>query len=361
MAENFLITGFPGFIGRRLVQSLANSNPKANLNLLVEPRMVKAAQASVDKIPGSEHMQIVAGDITDSKLGLDSAKLKDLANQTTHVYHLAAIYDLAVASDVAQRVNVDGTINVVDFCRQCGKLDRLHYVSTAYVAGDRHGTVYEHELQMGQSFKNHYESTKFQAEVVVREARDSVPTTIYRPAIVVGDSQTGETQKFDGPYYALKIIAKLNGGHLPLVRMGSGEALLNVVPVDFVVEAMATLALDPSAVGETLHLTDPNPVTADEVYELFCLAYAGRPPRGKLPTVLTSQSMRFAAVRKQFGNVPRESLQYLDHVVRFDTRRASTLLAAHGVRCPSFTEYVQPIVEFFRQHEQDPAFQPKAK
>ena len=125
------------------------------------------------------------------------------------VFHLAAIYDLAVPLEIAQRVNVDGTGNVLDFCARAEGLERLAYVSPAYVAGMRTGVVYEHELVMGQAFKNHYESTKFQAEVWVRELLDRVPTTILRPAIVVGDSRTGETEKFDGPYYILRALAAL--------------------------------------------------------------------------------------------------------------------------------------------------------
>ena len=113
---------------------------------------------------------------------------------------------------------------MLELCAACERLERLNYVSTAYVAGVRKGVVYEHELALGQAFKNHYESTKFQAEVWVRDAMDDVPTTIYRPAIVVGDSRTGETQKFDGPYYMLRVISLRRGaGHAdPPVRPRRG-------------------------------------------------------------------------------------------------------------------------------------------
>lgn len=355
-----MITGFPGFIGKRLVRRLATDIPKASFDLLVEPRMAGPARAALAAFDDRKRFRVLLGDITDRKLGLEAGEIAKLAGGTTHVYHLAAVYDLAVASDLADRVNVDGTANVVDLCRRCDKLEHFHYASTAFVAGDRTGTVYEHELQMGQGFKNHYERTKFQAEVVVRAALDEVPTTIHRPAIVVGDSQTGETQKFDGPYYVLKIIAKLDRTRLPLVRLGTGRAPFNVVPVDFIVEALATLVSDKAAVGETLHLTDPDPLTASEMYELLCATYAGRQPRGRIPGALTNQGMRLDAIRKQFGGAPREGLQYLDHVVRFDTRRAEALLDAHGIRCPGFHEYVEPMVDFFRAHENDPAFAPAA-
>ena len=116
------------------------------------------------------------------------------------------------------------------------------YVSTAYVAGDRKGTVYEHELVLGQDFKNHYESTKFQAEVWVRESMAHVPTTILRPAIVVGDSKTGETEKFDGPYFLLRAISQAERFGRPPVQFGHAEAPFNVVPVDFVVAGMVAAA-----------------------------------------------------------------------------------------------------------------------
>src|SRR5207249_2558991 len=130
-------------------------------------------------------IDVLAGDIADRRLGLSSDDYERLAAQTTAVFHLAAIYNLAVPLEVAQRVNVDGTGNVIEFCTRCERLERHNYVSTAYVAGARRGVVYEHELIQGQWFKNHYESTKFQAEVWVRESMDKVPTAIYRRAIVV--------------------------------------------------------------------------------------------------------------------------------------------------------------------------------
>src|SRR4051795_4752326 len=183
-----------------------------------------------------EGVEVLPGDIGERRLGLDDDTYGRLAGEVTEVHHLAAIYNLAVPLELAQKVNVDGTGNILELCRDCDALERLHYVSTAYVAGDRHGSVYEHELVLGQQFKNHYESTKFQAELWVRDQMDKVPTTIYRPAIVVGDSQTGETQKFDGPYYMLRVVSVAEQRPLPIPQFGRAEAPFNVVPVDFVVD-----------------------------------------------------------------------------------------------------------------------------
>jgi thioester reductase-like protein len=218
--------------------------------------------------------------------------------------------------------------------------------------------VYEHELNLGQGFKNHYESTKFQAEVWVRSLMDQIPTTVYRPAIVVGDSKTGETQKFDGPYYMLRTVAVAVARHMPIPQFGAANAPFNVVPVDFVLDALAVADDDPALVGETLHLVDPEPITAGEVFGLLSKEYAGKEPAYKLPPKLVQASLRSKRMRAMFSGAPPESIEYLNHSVRFDTRRASELLARHGLRCPRFEEYVGPVVKFFGEHEDDESFVP---
>ncbi|HWM09639.1 MAG TPA: SDR family oxidoreductase [Solirubrobacteraceae bacterium] len=354
-----LITGFPGFIGRRLVRKLLEADRRARVVALVEPRMLEAARAAAEEIDASR-IDLVAGDISDRRLGLDDAEYARLAADVRRVYHLAAIYDLAVPIELAERVNVDGTGNVLELCLAAKKLERLVYVSTAYVAGRRKGIVYEHELTMGQGFKNHYESTKFQAEVWVRQLLDRIPTTILRPAIVVGDSQTGETQKFDGPYYLLRAIAQAERQGRPPVQIGASDATFNVVPVDFVVDSIAAVADDPATVGETLHLVDPHPVTTRELVEMLSREYAGRAPRGKLPPALAQASLRFKPIRRLFSDTPAESIAYLNHRVTFDTRRAVDLLTPHGLAPPPFASYVGPMVEFFKANQDDPALAPRA-
>jgi thioester reductase-like protein len=357
VASLSFLTGFPGFIGRRLVVRLLEEDPELRVVALVEARMAEAARAASAEI-GGDRVEILTGDIAERRLGLADADWERLTAEVTSAFHLAAIYNLAVPLEIAQRVNVDGTGNVLELCAACEKLERLNYVSTAYVAGVRKGVVYEHELTLGQAFKNHYESTKFQAEVWARDAMDAVPTTIYRPAIVVGDSRTGETQKFDGPYYMLRVISFCESRGTPIPQFGRAAAPFNVVPVDFVVDALVAGSRSADAVGETLHLVDPEPVTASELLTLLAREYAGREPGYRLPPWLVESSLRLGPVRDLFGGAPRESISYLNHPVRFDTRRAGDLLAAQGLRCPRFDEYVGPMVRFFREHEGDPAFAP---
>jgi thioester reductase-like protein len=350
-------TGFPGFIGRRLVAKLLEQSDGDRIFALVEPRFAEQATAVAAQLDG-DRIEILPGDIGDRRLGLDEQTYARLTSEVTSAHHLAAIYDLAVPLETAQRVNVDGTGNVLELCARCDRLERLNYVSTAYVAGDRHGVVYEHELVLGQGFKNHYESTKFQAEAWVRSAMARVPTTIYRPAIVVGDSHTGETQKFDGPYYMLRTIARASRDGTPIIQFGRSEAPFNCVPVDFIVDGIAAAANDPAAVGETLHLVDPEPVTAAQMAELFSQEYAGKKPSLRVPPGWIENALRVKKVRDAFGGAPPEAIRYLNHPVRFDTRRADELLSRHGLRCPRLEEYLGPIVKFFREHETDPALLP---
>jgi thioester reductase-like protein len=352
-----LVTGFPGFIARRLLRKLLDGDPALKVTALVEARMAEAARTAAEAID-ADRIELVTGDIADRRLGLSDDDWERLAGSVDEVHHLAAIYDLAVPLELAQRVNVDGTGNVLDFCRACRDLRRLHYVSTAYVAGLRTGVVYEHELSLGQRHKNHYESTKFQAEVWVREEMDRVPTTIYRPAIVVGDSRTGETQKFDGPYYLLRVISRQVRKRQPLAQFGRSEAPFNVVPVDFVVDAIAAVSGDAEAVGETLHLVDPEPLTARELTCTLAREYAGVEPRVRIPARLVAEALRIKKVRDMFDGAPRESIRYLNHPVRFDTRRAEAVLSRHGLRCPRFEDYAGNIVRYFRDHEHDPSHRP---
>ena len=353
-SNQLLVTGFPGFLGSRLVESLTRNRPDAHVVALVESKMADRARETAKGLDGADRIEVLAGDITDGRLGLNRTNYDHLTGAVTAVFHLAAIYDLAVPFDVAQRVNVEGTGNVLDFCARAEALERLNYVSTAFVAGRRGGVVYEHELSLGQGFKNHYEATKFQAEVWVRHAMERIPATIYRPAIVVGDSETGETAKFDGPYFLLRMISRLNR-RMPLAQVGS-DAPFNVVPVDLVVDGITSVSADPAAVGETLHLVDPEPLSSAELFEALAQEYAGRRPKLRLPPAATDATLRFGPARRALDGIPRESLIYLTHEVNFDARRAGELLDRHGLRCPRLREYLPTLVAFFRAHEDDPVY-----
>ena len=359
MAGVLFVTGFPGFIGRRLIRALLGAAPEAQVVALVEERQLDRARACAQEID-SGRIEILPGDISRKDLGLEPRRREALARDTAAAFHLAAIYDLAVPAEIAQRVNVDGTGNVLELCAGCRRLERLNYVSTAYVAGDRKGVVYEHELVLGQGFKNHYESTKFQAELWVQVRMREIPATIYRPAIVVGDSRTGETEKFDGPYYLLRTIARVAERRGPIPQLGSDGSPFNVVPVDFVVSAIVAASTDDAASGEVLHLVDPEPISAAELAGLLSRLYAGREPTLRVPGPVLERSLQIRRVRDYFSGAPPESIRYLNHPVRFDTRKATELLDRHGLSCPPFHDYAPNLVSFFRMHEDDPAYSPGA-
>ena len=354
-----LLTGFPGFIGRRLARRLFDEDGERTIVALVEPRMLDAARAAAAEI-APDRIEILGGDIAERRLGLSDSDHERLRAEVARVFHLAAIYDLAVPEELAQRVNVDGTGNVLELCAAAERLERLAYVSTAYVAGLRTGVVYEHELVMGQRFKNHYESTKFQAEVWARQFLGRVPMTILRPAIVVGDSRTGETQKFDGPYYLLRAVARAQSTGQPLMQFGRSQAPFNVVPVDYVVEAIASAASAPEAEGETFHLVDPDPLSSGELLGELARRYGADPPKGSIPPAVAAAALRVPAVRARMGGTPRESIPYLNHPVVFDMRRTLDVLGARGLTPPRFTDYADSMVSFFKAHQSDPALAPKA-
>ncbi len=345
-----LFTGFPGFIGARLIPRLLELRPEIRLACLVQEKFLGAARDAVEAMaaahPGtSGRLDLVVGDITAPGLGLPQSEAKALRRNLTGCYHLAAVYDLAVARDVALRINLEGTRNVLEFLGEAPRFGRLDYVSTAYVSGTAVGIYRETELDVGQGFKNYYEETKFLAEVAVTES--GLPHTIYRPGIVVGDSRTGETAKFDGPYFALNAMSLLPSPGL-FIRIGQGTAEVNLVPVDFVLEAVARLSSWEGSGGKTYHLTDPAPRTALEVAELLAKSI------GKsfvyLPVPLPVAKLAFAApqVPRTLG-MPSETLDYFDHPVHYDAARATHDLARFGVACPPFAGYVQKLVAFWKK------------
>ncbi len=350
-----LVTGFTGFIGRRLTARLLADDHELRVVVLARSPLDRASAIAREIDP--DRITVLSGDIAKHRLGLADAEYERLRSSVSRVFHLAAIYDLAVSEQDGYRANVIGTRNVLALCAEADGLERLLYVSTAYVAGTRTGVVREDELAMGQGFKNHYESTKYLAEVEVRQSMERIPTTIVRPSIVVGDSRTGETEKFDGPYFALRAVGFARRLHLPLTYFGQSRAPFNIVPVDYVVAAIDEAAATDAALGETLHLVDSDPLTARELTALLASAYCGRSPRGGLPRAAAEASLRLRTFRRLLGEAARESLAYLNHSVSFDTSTRTRVLA--GMEPPSPIDYVGPLVDYFRSHEAAPELLPR--
>ncbi|MBL0388710.1 SDR family oxidoreductase [Tumebacillus sp. ITR2] len=350
MQDVYFFTGFPGFIATRLIRRLVELNAGAQFRLLVHPSQRERAERERATLGSAEQFQIVEGDITREGLALTSEKSDALRGCVTYVFHLAAVYDLAVPKDLAYDVNVNGTRNVNTFVKSLPQLKRYVYFSTAYVSGDRTGRVLETELVKGQNFKNHYESTKYEAEVLVQSVREQVPLTIIRPGVVMGDSKTGETPKFDGPYFVMRFLDKF--ASLPIPYVGRGDVLMNLVPVDYVVEATCCLAHVESGEGKVYHLTDPRPYTAKQAYELICRELLGKPPVWTLPSGLVYGALSIPAFRK-WVQVERETIAYFQEQSVYDASQAERDLAAQGIQCPDLREYMGREVAYYKEHRED--------
>jgi thioester reductase-like protein len=349
--ETIFVTGFPGFIAGRLVERLAREG--ARFLLLVQPAFVGRAHSDIDRIiektgapPG--RFRVLEGDITLEDLGLSADDAEAARRETTTLFHLAAIYDLAVARDLAMRVNVEGTRNVNRFALGLTNLRRYHYVSTCYVAGRRTGRILESELRHTAGFRNHYEETKYLAELEVEALKAKLPVTIHRPAVVCGDSRTGETAKYDGVYYLINYL-RMFPAALSLANIGNSEVRLNVVPVDFVVEAMAALASDDAAAGETVQLADTAPLTTEELFDVISRNLSGRDSLFTIPAPLVRTTLSLPLNERVTG-LPRVGVPYFFLKQTYDTARASALLEPHGVRCPSFPDYVPALLNFVERH-----------
>ena len=344
-----LLTGFPGFIAERLLPRLVELTPDPSFACLVQEKFLDLARQRVRAIEDRHRytrgrITLVVGDITQDRLGLDAAAARRLQDQLTGAWHLAAIYDLAVSREAGERVNVGGTRHVLELLSGARRLDRLHYVSTAYVSGAATGVFRETDLDVGQSFKNHYEETKFLAEMEVVDSR--LPAAIYRPGIVVGDSRTGETAKFDGPYFTLAALEKAPSPGL-FLRIGSGRHPVNIVPVDFVVEAMARLGSLAASPGRTYHLTDPAPLSTFEVTRLFARSLGKRFAFVPVSNAMARALLSPGPVRRYFG-MPLQTLDYFDHPCAYDATQATADLALLGVACPRLPDYVDRLVAYYR-------------
>jgi nucleoside-diphosphate-sugar epimerase len=351
--QTIFITGFPGFIAERLVKHLAKLN--ARFILLVQPSLLARARSDVARIAvatGTDmtNFSIVAGDITEENLGMSAADADRARSETTTLFHLAAIYDLAVARDLAMHVNLDGTRNVNQFARSINDLWRYHYVSTCYVAGRREGIIMETELRHEAGFRNHYEETKYLAEMEVETLKGELPITIHRPAVVCGDSLTGETAKYDGIYYLIHYLRKWPGA-LTLLNIGNREVSLNLVPVDWVIDAMVTLARDDRAIGATVQLADPAPLNTQQLFDEISKVIGGRDSLATVPAGIVYPVLMLPFAPKITG-LPHSAVPYFFLEQLYDTTKSRELLEPHGLRCPTFPSYVEALVNFVAEHPQ---------
>ena len=349
--ESIFITGFPGFIAGRLVERLAK--PETQFFLLVQPEFVEKAMVEIEEIADFtntplESYSIVEGDITKDNLGIAYEDRETISFETTAVFHLAAVYDLAVPLETASSVNLEGTKNVNEFVKTLKNLRRYNYVSTCYVAGKRVGDISETELAHEDGFRNFYEETKYLAETEVEAMKAKYPVTIFRPSIVVGDSQTGETTKYDGIYYLIRYLRKAPT-LLRILNVGNNNVRLNLVPVDFVVDAIAALASDRRAKGKTIALADPEPLTTAELFDVIAKDMTGRKSEFSPPVRLAEWFLN-TRISPPITGLPHHGVPYFFVSQTYDTAVADKLLKPHGIKCPRFGDYVGNLLDFVEEN-----------
>jgi long-chain acyl-CoA synthetase len=370
-----LVTGGSGFLGREAVRCLLASDGTLRLLLLLraadEVSLARRHCQVTDHLPREQRERVSAmlGDTTLPLFGLSLAAYANLVRRVDRVVHLAAATHFGLSLEEARRRNVGSTARVLELCRAVrarGGRGRLDYVSTAYVAGDRTDVVHEEELDVGQGFRNTYEQSKFEAEALCRAAQDELPIAIYRPSIVVGHSRTGATDSYKGLYWPLRLVVGFYDLWRPVLTRVVPLPLrpdcpLDIVPLDYVSEAIADLFHRPEAAGRCYHLAGTDGcVTVGDLVDLGC-AYFGVPrlryadPDGRFMCVGRAAHR----LGRRLGPRLLQDLElfwpYTVSNPRFDAANAR----AAGLRPPPVGEYFPRLLAYaythrFGRHEKQP-------
>jgi thioester reductase-like protein len=368
----YFVTGATGFIGRRLIERLLEKR-QGKVYVLVRESSLGRLDDLIERwsvvtgASAAKRVQPVVGDLRRPLLGVEQERVTELRGKISHFFHLAAVYDMTAPAERNTAVNVGGTTHAVELARAL-EAEHLHHVSSIAVAGEYRGLFEEEMFDEGQKLPSSYHRTKFESERIVRE-QPYVPWRVYRPGVVVGDSQTGEMDKIDGPYYFFKAIQRARGlipEWLPLVGLDLGRT--NVVPVDWVAEALDHIAHEPDLDGRAFHLTDPRGQRVDELFNEF--AAAAHAPRfalsidrrltdalGKWPLALAMQLPPWRQVRsltlRELG-IPEQVLAHMELKPRFDTREAGRALAGSPLeQPPALHEYAARLWDYW-EREMDP-------
>ena len=341
-----LLTGFPSFGARKMCEELVRGPERTLVHAIVRSSSREEAEGALDTLPLEQRrrIQLIEGDAAAMDFGLSGAELKALAPEIDVIHHMAQVSYLGADRKLATQVNVSGAREVLEVASQCTSLKNLVYHSTAQVSGDRTGLVLEDELDKGQSYRNVVEETLAHGERIVRAKMDKLPISIVRPTVIVGDSQTGEVDRFDGPYFLILLIVT-SPPDFPLPLPGRGDTHLNLVPIDYVVRAAKMIGSHPRAPGRTFHIGDPAPLTVRRVFELVATAGGRRSPRGFIPANLTKALLRTPGLDR-LAKSPRAFLDALATPVSYSFANTTELLADTDVRCPPFESYVDGIVEY---------------
>ncbi|HCE11104.1 MAG TPA: short chain dehydrogenase [Oxalobacteraceae bacterium] len=359
----YFVTGATGFIGKRLVKKLLARKGNVVYFLLREESRGKVG-ALLDFWDTTKTRAIpVYGDLRATKLGVSKDDTKMLSKNIDHFFHLAAVYDLKADAEEQMAVNVDGTRNTVAFSNAIGAKCFQH-VSSIAAAGLFEGIFREDMFDEAENLDHPYFTTKHESEKIVR-AECKGAFRIYRPGMVVGDSKTGEMDKIDGPYYFFKLIQRIRQllpPWMPMIGIEGGR--INIVPVDYVVDAMDHIAHQPKLDGQCFHLTDPEPMRVGDVLNTF--ARAAHAPTmslrinaalfGFIPRSIKKGMMSLTPVRrvkdavmKDLG-LPEDMMRFINYPTRFDSRDTARALKGSGIACPRLDDYANRIWDYWERN-----------
>ena len=368
----YFVTGATGFIGKRLVKRLL-ARRGAIVHVLIRRESEGKLAALLEHWGesgdgGKARVVPVFGDLTARKLGVSADDVRMLKGHVDHVYHLAAVYDLAADAESQIATNIAGTRSVVEFARAIDA-GHLHHVSSIAAAGLYEGVFREDMFDEAEGLEHPYFMTKHESEKIVR-SESKVPWTVYRPALVVGDSRTGEMDKIDGPYYFFKLIQRMRQllpPWLPSVGIEGGR--INIVPVDFVVAALDHIShLKADLDKRCFHLVDPLGYRVGDVLDIFSTAahapkmnlFVNAALLGFIPKGVKKGLMALAPVRRVKSAVlkdlglPEDMLTFINFPTRYDCREALAALNGSGIACPRLDDYAWKLWDYWERHL-DPA------
>ncbi len=345
-----LVTGFPSLYARKMVRHILATEPGALVYAVVPAERAARAEAEHAALEAADRARLVLveGDATAMDLGLSGAEFRQLTREVERIHHVAHVAAGAIGRKEARAVNVVGAGEILEFARAAGSLERLVFHSTAHVSGDRTGVVYEDDLVSGQAFRSEVEETRMEAELMVRRAMKDVPISVVRPTTLVGDLDPVEDERLDG-LYLLVLFIVATPAEIAIPFPGKGDSPLNIVPLDFVVQAAHALGRAPGAAGRTFHLADPHPLAARRVAELVARASGKRTARSHIPSNVAKALLRTPGVER-FVRSPRAFVEQLTTAVRYDTRNSDVALRGTGISCPSFETYVPELVGAVQTH-----------
>jgi NAD(P)-dependent dehydrogenase (short-subunit alcohol dehydrogenase family) len=359
----YFVTGATGFIGKRLVRKLLARRGSVVYFLV--------RSESLDKVPalleewgvGEERAVPVVGDLAQPLLGLSKAEQKKLAGRIRHFFHLAAVYDLKADADSQIVANIEGTRNAVALANAI-KAGVFQHVSSIAAAGMYEGVFREDMFEEAENLDHPYFATKHDSEKIVRKEA-AMPWRVYRPGLVVGDSRTGEMDKIDGPYYFFKLIQRMRSilpPWMPAVGIEGGR--INIVPVDFVVDAIDHIAHKKDLDGKAFHLVDPTPYRVGDILNIF--AKAAHAPQfslrinaallGFIPNSVKKGLLALTPVRriknaimKDLG-VPDDILTFINYPTRFDARETTAALKGTKIECPRLEDYAYRLWDYWERN-----------